>query len=452
MKNSKTYTKLIVFSSLCLLSQMAFAQDEYEKRQKANKENEEHLNRVYENNLPNKKGTIYSALTPAEIEASWNRTKPTTAKESSGSAEKRIYNQLVFDEEKGEYYTPEEPQSVSFSVASEKMLDALMPALAEKKHLYLTDKLEWYKDTYFATAMNYYYPKLKLLDYDTASDAVLAFSATYNTAAYQSLYDLVWKARILPLSARNMILHLYQKFPEKQKETEMLELKQLPYFFGAARPYIHHRWGELKSYRINPYPGSFYEYSNTPTAMRNEILERFIELANKYPEEGLVAAGFCRPHLNPFTLYAEANKNLTDAQKEDLYWKAIHIKVALPGVDYENSMEKTGYPLGGDDNVFLLFRKPLTWLIEKREDRIKSLTPADWTEISDRTDASLRLINAVNISAERKYKYEDVMLYKKYKNFKTADDNYDKELEKRLKEREKKEKQEKKNKKYGINN
>ena len=62
MKNSKTYTKLIVFSSLCLLSQMAFEQDEYEKRQKANKENEEHLNRVYENNLPNKKGTIYSCL------------------------------------------------------------------------------------------------------------------------------------------------------------------------------------------------------------------------------------------------------------------------------------------------------------------------------------------------------------------------------------------------------
>ena len=55
MKPSKSHTKLIVLGCLCLLNQMAFAQDENEKRQKALKENTEQLNRVYENNLPNKK-------------------------------------------------------------------------------------------------------------------------------------------------------------------------------------------------------------------------------------------------------------------------------------------------------------------------------------------------------------------------------------------------------------
>lgn len=282
---------------------------------------------------------------------------------------------------------------------------------------------------------------LKPLAYDAASDAVLEFSKVNTVAPYEKLYDLVRKARILPLSARNMILFLYERFPDQQKSNELLELRQLPYFFGASRPYLNHRWWKLKDYRNNPYPGSFYEYSNTPSAMRNEVLQRFIELAGKYPEEGLVAAGFCRSHLNPYTLYAETNKSLTDADREDLYWKSIHIKRALPDVDYESSIGKGTFPYGGNDYVFLLFKKPLTWLIEKREPRIKSLSPGEWTEISDRMGASLRDIASVKISAERKYKYENINLEMKYKNFKTAYENWDKEIERRVKERERKDRQ-----------
>ncbi|RYG47041.1 MAG: hypothetical protein EOO01_15395 [Chitinophagaceae bacterium] len=233
-----------------------------------------------------------------------------------------------------------------------------------------------------------------------------------------------------------MILFLYDKFPEQKKTTELLELKQLPYFFGADRPYLNHRWAGLKDYTNDVYPGCFYEYTSTPASVRNELLQRFVDLATKYPEEGLIAAGFCRSHINPFTLYAETKSDLTDAQKEDCYWKAIHVKRAMPDVDYESSIVKTQYITldGGRDYVFLLLKKPLTWLIENREDRIKSLSPADWTDISDRTGCSLNDIRVVKIFVKRKYIYENVELVKKYKNFKTAYQNMEKEIEKRFKE------------------
>jgi hypothetical protein len=430
---------LIVCASLNSFAQDARQQARAnEERQAANKEFNEHLNRVYENNLPNKKGTTYSALTPAEIEATWKGGKKMTETERYNAATGPL--KTVYDEEKGDYVYVHSPRSIIIEAAESKMLDALMHSVAEKKHLYLSDKIAWYKDAYFGAAMDIY--EVKPLDYEAASDAVLAFTSTNGTASYQSLYDLVWKARILPMSARNMILFLYEKFPDQRANTELLELKQLPYFFGAGRPYLNHRWGDLKDYTNNPYPGCFYEYTNTSPAMRSEILQRFIELADKYPEEGLIAAGFCRSHINPFTLYAETNSGLTDAQKEDYYWKAIHIKRALPDVDYESSIIKTDYIFldGGNDYVFLLLKKPLTWLIEKREGRIKSLSPADWKEISDRTATFFGDIRMVRIFVKGKYFKEEVLLTKKYKNFKIAYDNDKKEIHKKIEEQRKKQK------------
>ncbi|RZK65404.1 MAG: hypothetical protein EOO85_28365, partial [Pedobacter sp.] len=205
MKHLKIYIRLFMFSGLSLLNYLAYAQDEHEKRQKALKENTEQLNRVYENNLPNKKGSTYTALTPEEIEASWKGGKTMTEKERYNAAAGPL--QTVYDEEKGDYVYVSSRRSASFGVADTKILEELMHSVAEKKHLYLSDKIEWYKDVFFATAMNVYKVyEIKPLDYDAASNAVLTFSQTNGNGSYQSLYDLVWKARILPLSARNMIL------------------------------------------------------------------------------------------------------------------------------------------------------------------------------------------------------------------------------------------------------
>src|SRR5690349_3501197 len=114
--------QVIMISLLSLTSNMALAQDDLEKRQKALRENNEQLNRVYENNLPNKKGSVYSALTPAEIESSWSGGKAKSDKKESVDREKEIYNQLVFDAEKGAYAIPDPPKQVSLSVAADKML------------------------------------------------------------------------------------------------------------------------------------------------------------------------------------------------------------------------------------------------------------------------------------------------------------------------------------------
>ena len=70
MKQAPKYLKLLTLIFISLLSQLAYAQPEYEKRQKANKENEEHLKRVYENNLPNKKTSTIGTTLPTNSPSS----------------------------------------------------------------------------------------------------------------------------------------------------------------------------------------------------------------------------------------------------------------------------------------------------------------------------------------------------------------------------------------------
>ena len=57
MKQSILYINLMIVGFICSLDQVAMAQSEHEIRQKALRENTEQLNRVYENNLPNARGS-----------------------------------------------------------------------------------------------------------------------------------------------------------------------------------------------------------------------------------------------------------------------------------------------------------------------------------------------------------------------------------------------------------
>ena len=88
MKHLKLYTKVGMFGGLIIFSQVTFSQSDYEKRQKAAKLNEEQLNRVYQNNLPNKPLGI-TGTSPAPV--------------SSGSS---IY--VTDHQKKIEYYTNKE--------------------------------------------------------------------------------------------------------------------------------------------------------------------------------------------------------------------------------------------------------------------------------------------------------------------------------------------------------
>ncbi|RYE56485.1 MAG: hypothetical protein EOP48_07925, partial [Sphingobacteriales bacterium] len=57
MKYSTLYINLIVIGFIFASGQVASAQTDHEMRQKALRENTEQLNRVYENNLPNARGS-----------------------------------------------------------------------------------------------------------------------------------------------------------------------------------------------------------------------------------------------------------------------------------------------------------------------------------------------------------------------------------------------------------
>ncbi|MCX3264891.1 hypothetical protein [Pedobacter agri] len=414
VKEKRIYA-LIVFALIVFFNQQATAQTDLEKRQQANKTFDEHLNKVYENNLPNKKSTTYSALTPAEIAAGWKGGKTMSEKERY-NAENLGSKQMIYNEYTEHWDALYSINKININQSDSKLLDATMHNLAAKSHLYLADKIDWYKDLYFSTAMNsdlvLQLRKIKALDYDSASDAALEFSKETSTKSYDELTDLIKKASILPMSARNMILYLYKKYPERQQQTELLELQQLPYFFGANRPYLFPNWSRLNEYTNNPYPGSYYENAGISAEARSEILERFINLATKYPKEGLVAAGFCRPQLNPFTLYAETKANLSDLQKKELYWNALHIKRIPAETAYTDNR----------DMEYVILRKPLAWLIRYDKDGVKSLSPAEWTDIADQTIGGIFRMRNFNFYVQTgKYKGGNVSMRD---NFGSLDNAY----------------------------
>jgi len=404
----------IFLATIFACIQQVKAQTDLEKRQQSNKTFDEHLNKVYENNLPNKKGATYTALTPAEIAASWKGGKTLNEKPQS-TAENSSNRIMIYNEYTEHYDMPSEMSTIGISEGNNKMLDQTMHKIASKNYLYLPDKIDWYKDIYFATAMNsdmvLQLKNIKTLDYDSASDAVLKFSEESSGKTYEQLIELIKKASILPMATRNMILYLYEKFPERKEQTELMELQQLPYFFGANRSYLFPVWRRLYEYTNNPYPGSFYENMNAAPALRSEVLERFITLATKYPNEGLVTAGFCRPHLNPFTLYAETKTNLNDLQKENLYWNALHIKRIQADCEYSDNR----------DMEYVILRKPLAWLIRYNKDRLNALSAAEWTDIALQTVEGISHLKYFNFYVQTgKYTGRNISMRKTFSNLDKA--------------------------------
>lgn len=213
----------------------------------------------------------------------------------------------------------------------------------------------------------------------------------------------------MPFSAEKCIEFLLEKFPEKADSTELLELATKTYFFGASRPHIY-----LGCCYTPFYPASLMEHQGVPNNSRYSVLKRFIELAKKYPEEGLEAAGFCRPHINPFILFANANKD-DETLKDDMYWRAIHTRVARRGIDFEG--EPAGI-LPTDDKADMAKRQlqtPATWLVENRDARLQSLTKEDWLEIADRQNISVYYLAMVFHNPKG-----DGSLRREYKNLKKA--------------------------------
>lgn len=426
MRSSKLYTQLIVFSFACLLSQTVFAQTENEKRQKANKENDEHLKRVYENNLPNAKGSSLSNVSE-DIRI---------AREAAQKKENEIVQkQAEYEQTKKElavYAAEDKIRHEERVQAIKKQQQPFMNYLGtELPNIKLFDKVDWYTDHIFIAVEG---PKVKRLnnkevkelDYAAASTALTTFDAVKTKATFEELVSLLDEGKLLFHSTRTGIAYLYERFPEQTKATELFELDFLPYYYGANRSFLVP--AEEIKYTTAPmyYPPTYFEMGDRNE--NKEIAERFVALTNKYPKEGLKAAQKARTHLNPFISYAQLlNSDNTPPEKiielkNENYWRAIY---SINNIEH--------------------LQEAFSWLNSQKDMKAKleKLSPEEWLNMGNGiyTLYHLDVIFMIKgIFGGGEVGYHDI-LSNKYKNLKKARAIKDKEIDKKNKEEERLERQ-----------
>ena len=420
MKNSTLNLRLIAFSSVLLLNQFVFAQDDNEKRQKALKETNEQLQGVYERNLPNKKSSSVRNYSD-EIRI---------ARESAQKKE----NEII---QKQEEYEQIEKEYAAFIVKDRISHEERIEAIRKKQEPFIDflatnlpninafDKLDWYNDHLFIMIEG---PKVKKLNdkevqelnYAAASTALTTFDAVKTTATYDELLSLLDEGKLLFHSTRTRIGYLNERFPAQTKATELFELNFLPYYYGANRSYLLPP-EELNNFIDAPmyYPPTYFE-----TGSRNEkkeISKRFVDLTNKYPKEGLLAAKNVRIHLNPFVSYAQllgTTENTPEKiiqLKNDNYWRAIYSR-----------------------NNTANLKEAFGWLNCQKDmyAKLKNLSPEDWLAMGSGVQTLSRLEAKFIIKGlldGNEAIYND-KLSNKYKNLKKAEDMWNKQIDKEYKE------------------
>ena len=414
----KPNTQLLLPMYMLLFAANAFAQDANELRQRAAKINETQLNRTYENNLPNARGSSVRDVS-ADIrlarEAVQKQEYELAQKQAEYARIKEDYAAVVADNK-----IRHEERVEAIRKQQEPFMNYLGTQLL---NISIFDKADWYTDHLFVMiegpkVRKLNYAEVKELDYLAASTAINTFDAVKTTATYPELVALLDEGKLLFHSARNRIAFLYERFPQQTKETELFELTLLPYYYGANRPFLAPA-EELENYIDAPmyYPPTYFE---TGSGKENkEIGARFAALTNKYPNEGLAAAKNARRHLNPFVLYAQSlnTDNGTSEQitalKNENYWRAVHTK-----------------------NSKTHLTEAFNWLNTQKEmfDKLKNLSPEAWLDMGSGVLTLSHLSTTFMIKGllgGDPVPYYD-LLTNKYKNLKKAVAIQDKEIEKKI--------------------
>ena len=428
MKKTNTPLQLLIYLML-FATATAFAQDANELRQREAKINEAQLNRVYQNNLPNARGSSVR-----NVSEDIRLAREAVQKQEYELAQK----QAEYARIKEDYDAVVAKDKIRHEQRVEAIRKQQQPFLnylgTELPNISIFDKGDWYTDHLFVmiegpkvTKLNY--AEVNELDYLAASTAINTFDAVKTNGTYPELLALLDEGKLLFHSVRNRIAFLYERFPQQTKETELFELALLPYYYGANRPFLAPA-EELENYIDAPmyYPPTYFE---TGSGKENkEIAARFVALTNKYPKEGLAAANNARRHLNPFVLYAQSlnTDNGTPEQiialKNENYWRAVHTK-----------------------NSKTHLTEAFNWLNTHKDmfDKLKNLSPEGWLDMGSGVYTLSHLNTTFMIKGllgGDPVPYYD-LLPNKYKNLKKAVAIKDKEIEKKRKEDEKLERQKK---------
>lgn len=432
MKFTRIFLKLLSIILVGLTYQTTSAQTDYEKRQKASKENEQQLNRVYQNNLPNSRG---SSVKNGNISEDIRIARAAAQqKENEIAAKQAAYEQTKKD--LAEYAEEDKIRHKQRVKAIVKEQQPFMNYLsAELLNINIFDKADWYTDHLFIMVEGPKVRKMRSaevekLNYAAASTALTTFDAVKKEAPYQELVSLLDEGKLLFHSTRTRIAFLYERFPEQTKATELFELNFLPFYFGANRSYMMPA-EEIDNYIDAPmyYPSTYFETGSRTE--NSEIAERFVALTNKYPTEGVAAAKNARRHLNPFVIFLQLlntdnqTPEKTIALKNENYWRAIHSK-------------------NTDKNL----KEAFNWLNCQKEmyAKLKDLSPEGWLDMGSSV-FTLQHLDATfmikGLLGGEPAPYTD-LLSKKYKNLKKAVAIKDKALDTERKEKEKLERQKEK--------
>lgn len=403
----------LLFLTLCT-SALAFSQTDYEKRQAQNKVDNARLNTTYTNNLPN-----YSGSNVRDVSQDIRIAREAYQKQENEFA-KRQQEMSDLRATMRAYEEQAKLDHVARVDAIDKQQYPFMVYLGSKlPNINLYDKVIWYGDQMFVNVEGpkpkyFYNEEATTQNFTGATTAIEVFQKVKETATFEDLANLLQEGKLLFLSNNENLKYLYTRFPERKADTERLELELLPYFFGANRSYLEPIYDEQGMDTKMYYPSTSYEVSDK--TKRKEMVDRFLELNNKYPQQGAEALKLFRRHLNPYIkyvqlmdAYANYDRTITEIQNE-MYLKAIHSKIT--GSDAQTAFAS------------LIQNKAI-------HEKLKQLTPEDWIMMAEEQQYSVGSIWDVQIYLKNK---GWINLGERYKNLDKAKTIWNKEITKKVRQ------------------
>lgn len=405
--------KNYLFTLTLCTTALAFSQTDYEKRQAQNKVDNERLNTTYTNNLPNKSGSNV-------------RDVSQDIRIARENYQKKEYEYAKYQEEmsdmKAWMKNYEEQKKLDHAAHVEAVKNQQYPFLQyirnKLPNVNLYDKVVWYDDHLF---VNIEGPKPKYFsdheattqNFAGATTAIEVFQSVKETATFDDLAKLVFEGKLLFFTNNKNLNYLYTRFPERKADIELIELQLLPYFFGANRTYLEPIYDKDGMETAMYYPSSSFEIADKPE--KQEMVDRFLELNKKYPQQGQEALKLFRRHLNPYMKYTQLMDRYTNNQstqdiKNEMYLKAIHTK--LTGSD-----AKTAFGA----------------LVQNKEmhEKLKLLTVEDWRLMAEEQQGNMNDIWRVQIYLKNK---GWINLGNRYSNLEKARNLWDKEITKKVRQ------------------
>lgn len=216
--------------------------------------------------------------------------------------------------------------------------------------------------------------------YDSALSAIEEYEKSAATNDFEVSLNQLLKTIDFPQFYSAAHKQLALKFPDHRDVIEKQELEGIHVYFGSARPYVNFSL-EYK------YPFSSYEILDSTE--RVILLNRFEELASKFPDLALIVAGKCRNHLNPFHLYSTSNLTLinkTDGKRLEFLYNSL--RSVRPNFTTKTTLSKDSWRSIAD----VMLRKSSEELKLVYPTFVSNMSGEEWLEISKANKINLEYV------------------------------------------------------------